>query len=714
MNNKLVTVLFFFLASGCYSQHYLKGIVLYQNSGNTPAIGVSITAFGASPKTIYSSSDGTFIFKFYDRVPGDKVTIIVGETDNQKKKIEVINVKEIESGIIPSDPDANPLKIIVCPKGKRDEAAIKYYNIILKKNDGYFLAKIDSITSIMNQILENDKKIADLENEIFILRQDRDRQREEAMKFANQLASINKDQAPLIINQAIESLENGTSVDEALKILSISNLDSLYSSYKYSKEITFKQLNDLIEAYDLKINLLVFSKEFNEAIESANSLLLILNTENVEDSIKLNWNQIISRIYFLSNDIGKGFEFIHKSFQYTKSKNDSISIYFDFANRFCKYYGMDSAFYYLKKIDQLIMQDQDTLNLSKAKYYDGMARCYLSINALMDEEKKVQEAIFGKGLKGLIPLAMDWGNYLNYLYPGGYEKAYKYEIKAIEILKKCQVDDSSYLSVFFNDLSLILSGLNKNDSALKVMLTCIELEEKNRSSNDPQLSSTYCNFGYVLAKNKDFQGAIYYLEKALQIQMQSPVADSLDSQIIINYLAAFYDTIAFDFLNKGEFKKAREIFNKSFRIFPANDNTLFEIARCYFFERDYLNCIKYCSLSFPIKHLKYTDIKLNTLSGYDVRKTDQLYYLAISNSKLKNFKESQQYLDELQKLAPAASKTYIALTIHFLLLDKPKEAVKMFNKAIDCGFKDKQFLNNEDSFSKIRADKKFIELTKDL
>lgn len=113
------------LAGGITAQNpnnILRGKVLYQSSGNKPAVGVRIAEPDAT--AVFSVDNGEYLLRFQNKRNGATLVLEVGKDDSKGQKIELVNEKEVNAAMLPARPERT-LDIIVCPAGQRDIAAQK-------------------------------------------------------------------------------------------------------------------------------------------------------------------------------------------------------------------------------------------------------------------------------------------------------------------------------------------------------------------------------------------------------------------------------------------------------------------------------------------------------------------------------------------------------------------------------------------------------------
>ncbi len=98
----------------------VHGVVLLNQAGGTPMVGVSISAEGV--QTVSTNSSGQFHLKFSNLKPGREVRINVTH-----KGYSAVNKDQLERPL--PDAAAKPLLIILCKSDEWDSWASRYYRI---------------------------------------------------------------------------------------------------------------------------------------------------------------------------------------------------------------------------------------------------------------------------------------------------------------------------------------------------------------------------------------------------------------------------------------------------------------------------------------------------------------------------------------------------------------------------------------------------------
>ena len=137
----------------------LRGKVLYQSSGNTPAVGVRIAELDAT--AVFSMNNGNYLLKFQNKRNGAALALEVGKDDGKGQKLELVNEKEVKAAKIPASVDEE-LNIIVCPAGQRDIAAQRYYRILRTAADKELEQKKREVEDLLTQKEKDYKKISAL------------------------------------------------------------------------------------------------------------------------------------------------------------------------------------------------------------------------------------------------------------------------------------------------------------------------------------------------------------------------------------------------------------------------------------------------------------------------------------------------------------------------------------------------------------------------
>jgi tetratricopeptide (TPR) repeat protein len=102
---------------------------------------------------------------------------------------------------------------------------------------------------------------------------------------------------------------------------------------------------------------------------------------------------------------------------------------------------------------------------------------------------------------------------------------------------------------------------------------------------DPKNENAYWGFGAIYFTFNDTEEALRQLEKGLLINP--------NSSNILTDKATIYTSFYRNDHNADHLNKAIEIFNRSYKIDPSNQNTLFKLSAAYYYKNDCANARKF-------------------------------------------------------------------------------------------------------------------------
>ncbi len=193
----------------------LQGIVTYQNTGQ-PMGFVQVSARGSSPVvTKQSGADqGVFKLRFPNAKP-DAVVILKIEGQN----LEVVNREALRQRL-PASLNDEPVRIVVCKVGERNQKAIEYFEIstaFIEKNYQKEIGKREKqIEQFKKQLAESDrdkiglsKLISDLENQKSQLQRRLQNLEDDAWLMAQEFSNIDLAQESALYNKAFKLFQQG-------------------------------------------------------------------------------------------------------------------------------------------------------------------------------------------------------------------------------------------------------------------------------------------------------------------------------------------------------------------------------------------------------------------------------------------------------------------------------------------------------------------------
>ncbi|WP_299524859.1 tetratricopeptide repeat protein [uncultured Lutibacter sp.] len=496
-----ITILMLFVLSwNAISQSKIIGSVVYLNSGKTPAVGVEIKAKGSSGD--YSKSEGDYILNFPHNKAGTTVYPEIGNeivlNGTKIKKIELVNADKLEAVNIPSDASRAPLKIIVCPKGFRDEAAKKYYNIIRTEEKSIIDKKNRELIAIKEKLGASHNLVINLQDEIAHLKT----QTNDSLKIykeALEIASINRDDANQRVIDFLDALDAGIQIEEARKVLNTKKAfkEIVESEHKMQAgleeiERDAKSLENLyrfkeaIQKYDT-LSLLLRKKIYNPIllVKNLHKVGLLRHMQNFNEMAILNYKEALS---ILNN---------HKESNGLKAQVlNNLGTILSEQNQFSK--AID------KYSEAIIIQRKLTQENSNRYSLDLIN----SLNGLGDLYSKIGES----------------------------NKALNLYAEALQICKyKVQGNPKMYLPDLANTLNNIGSlyiSIQQYSLALNYIETALKIRKELVINDRTQLaviSTSLMNLGLIYQGNNEIKLAIEKYEEALLILREQALDNPLFS-----------------------------------------------------------------------------------------------------------------------------------------------------------------------------------------
>jgi hypothetical protein len=438
----------------------LRGKVLFQNSKCTPATGVAVSGIIKVEKEEYANknytdSKGQYELKFPLARKGHPVKLTIGNTDKTGQELEVVNEKEISLCRIPANA-SQEFEIIVCPKGARDVAARKYYNILKNSAEKAYeqmQQEFRVLTEAQNKDYTTIQQVADdltkLQEQIY--------DSIAIYKEAMAIASINKDGVNDRVLNYLKLLDEGKSIQEARKELSISK-----ASKDMEQGITLfragvKELEERARA-----SAAVF--DYKDAVTCYDTL--------IAKAEKLSIDQLeLSGYYLEVGSLNRDAGYYQKALQHNKKVvaiREKLLDSLD-TNLAASYNNLASIYKHLGRYEEALTAQQQDLKISKAVLepthptlatsYNNLASIYRILGryeealTAQQQDLKISEAV----LEPTHPsLATSYNNLaLIYRSQGRYEEALTTQQQAIKILEAVLEPTHPTLAAGYNNLALI-------------------------------------------------------------------------------------------------------------------------------------------------------------------------------------------------------------------------------------------------------------------
>ncbi len=495
------------------SNNTLRGKVLYQSSGNKPAVGVRIAEPDAT--AVFSVDNGDYQLKFQNKRNGASLALEVGKDDGKGQKLELVNEKEVKAAKLPASSE-EPLDIIVCAAGQRDIAAQKYYRILRTTADRELERKKKEVTALLEQKEKDYQKISDLFALIDKMQAalDSAKIREQALN----IASINLDRASQMVKGAVKKIDEENDVEGALKILNAEALDTAYEHASALKKQADAAIRQVIEGYEFKISLLEPQFKYGEVAECYEKIAEICEREDYDkEELATCFNQAGVYLGF-NGDYQEALKF-HSAAVAVREKNlpaDHPHLGVSYSNLAFTYGELAD---YIKALD-------------------------FNLKALI---------ILEKSLPPDHPdlAALHNNRALTYRNLGDNQNALAFDLKALSIREKSLPPDHLDLAQSHNNLAATYSKLGEHQKALEYNSKALGIREKVLPVDHPSLAQSYNNLSETYGDLGEYQKAMEFNEKALVILKKTLPANHPD-------LAASYNNLAQKHGKLGNYKKQLE------------------------------------------------------------------------------------------------------------------------------------------------------------
>lgn len=519
-----------------FSQSKIIGEVVYMNSNSTPAVGVHITAKGSNGA--YSKSDGTFVLNFPSSSPGITVYPSIGGVrviDGEKSEdIELVNEGEIRWINIPKNPNQEKLKIVVCPKGFRDEIAQKYYGIIKTESKRQLELKKEEVQELREKLGDYHDLVIQKQDELNAYYDLCDSLT--LFKEAMRLASINKDDSSERVKKYLDALSANVSVEEARKELSTKRA---YEEGEMGTDI----LEAAYQEIELDATTSANSFEYLNAIGKRDTLnLLYKDSEIILNKRILNLIEL-GRLSIERKDSPSGLAYFDEAFNLVKRNGNNKILT-------AQIQSSRAALRVISGKDYKLAQDELFQAISffeEAKEESGDQRFNIEIakaeyilcelfTVLLDHEKA--ELHCAKGLNNILNLAESCQEKLvlsarGYNLMGGiffdkgnYRNAERYFLKALEYYTLMNGNDiytdiNPALAQIKSNLGNICYYQNDFDNALSYLDESDKIYQFLREQDITSFSYEYIAglncYGNIYRAKKDYLKSILAFNKALRI-----------------------------------------------------------------------------------------------------------------------------------------------------------------------------------------------------
>jgi tetratricopeptide (TPR) repeat protein len=500
----------------------LRGKVLFQNSNFTPATGVAVSGIIKLEKEEYANknytdSKGQYELKFPLARKGHPVKLTLGKENSKGQELEVVNEKEVSLCVIRANANQE-FMIIVCPKGSRDLAARKYYKI-LKNSAELAYEQMQKELRALNSSQSTDfKSIQQIAGKLEKLQA----QLNDSIaiyKEAFAIASINKDGANSRVLKYLKLLDEGKSIQEARKALSVPKAAIDIRNGGKLFRAGFKELKENARAYAATFNY----KDAAMAYDTLISLAENLNIDRLEISEYYLWKVLYNQ----------------NAGNYHKALIDG------------------------QKVITIREKLLDSSDFNLAQAYNAISLVYRDLGnykkAIDAQQKAIR--IYKAIMDPIKPFLAASYNNLSLIYRdlGLFKEALTAQLESLKIQNSILEMDNYSLANSYNNIAVIYQDLGQYKEALSAIQKSITIREDLLESEHPDLATSYNNIAMLYNDLKQYEKALFFQKKSIDIRKATLKQDH-------PLTAQGYHNLSLIYYNLRKYHKAFELENKSIKI----------------------------------------------------------------------------------------------------------------------------------------------------
>jgi tetratricopeptide (TPR) repeat protein len=251
---------------------------------------------------------------------------------------------------------------------------------------------------------------------------------------------------------------------------------------------------------------------------------------------------------------------------------------------------------YFKTEEEILFSMHTIFRIGEIKQIDNNTRLYqvhLQLTADDDEQLRILTKRIGEEAKG----DTGWKRLGELLLTIGQLN------KAEELYKVLleQTSDESEKAYYYHQLGYVKDHQGDYEKAIRYYEKSLEIKQKTLSANHPSLATSYNNIGLVYYHMGGYSKALSFYEKDFDICQKTLPANHPDLATSYNNIGSVYD-------NMGEYSKALSFYEKSLairqNILPANHPNLAasynNVGLVYYNMGEYSKALSFCEKSFEI------------------------------------------------------------------------------------------------------------------
>ena len=494
----------------------LRGLILADRLGGSPVPRVRVSAPGANPTE--TGESGSFTLQFPNAQPGDVVQVTV-----DKPGYVVVNYVQLRV-VLPRNPDAEELTLLICKEEQFEEWARQLYR--LKSLEAIEQAYGSRIKLLEESNQKTSEAMAKLRREL-------EESKVAAEKAADELARLRPGETSDLYSEAMSLFLEGK-VNDALQTLNEEKLQRSIAAAKVARTEAEKEIAEALQGYLLKAKLLATQFRFADAERVYEAATQAAPESAVAHFELARFNQDLRHFSVARSEYQRALEIMrrngdqlnvaraldnlgaldreqNRSSEARQHVEEALAIWRQLATQNLAAYSFGVA----RTLHLLAMVDADQNRFVEARQHSEDALRILNLLSQQNSNDSLDDAR-ATTLNNLGDLDE---------YEKRLPQARQHFEEALNIYRRlAQIDPSYYLArvaAALGNLGILDSTQNRIPEDRQLLGEALEifreLSERNQDSFLPDLAKTLCNLGAVEALQGQATEARSHLEEALQI-----------------------------------------------------------------------------------------------------------------------------------------------------------------------------------------------------
>jgi tetratricopeptide (TPR) repeat protein len=276
------------------------------------------------------------------------------------------------------------------------------------------------------------------------------------------------------------------------------------------------------------------------------------------------------------------------------------------------------------------------------------------------------------------------------------EKAIVYFFKTLDIFNRNESlkESHPYFAYSYNNLAMAYHNLKMYNKALIYHKKTIDIRE-NRIN--PELGMSYGNIAQTYNEKKQFPIALFYLKKNIEVfKSILPEGHPYHEKARKQLLSTYHSRAVFN-LNENNFQSALYDFDTLTQTyFKDSSKVWIGLGKSNYRLENY---------SKALKNFQHA-LLLDTL----YQEKEYFKHIGLIFLKLSNYHKAKEFFKKYSKLYPNQSSAHKNWAMFYALQNQKYKSIISLKKAIELGYNDLDFLENDDSLDNIRKKRAFKKL----